>query len=198
MTVADVSKAQRFLALHGQGSAKMKKIPQPIVHMNRLVSYSLSNKPVDAFSVKSLEREEKEKMMRALVPNSAIVKTDRRQIPRMFDIDELRCGQWDYNGQDLIFHDYYRLELTGQITFGPGGLFVTMSSKEPQFHPGNQLEMSYRSIDSYTTGSQKDPSLTFSLREAPKIFEKVNSDTVSTNNVHCMASAPSEMFVVTW
>ena len=185
MTVVDIPKAQRFLQLHGQvqqTSAPKARVRNPIFHLNRLLFCSLSNKPIDTFLVKSLEKEDKEKKLKALVPRSANPETVEKHVIRTFEISQLRCGQWDYYNNDLVFRDYYHLDLSGQVSFAPGGLFVTMASNEP-FELGSQLEIPYRTIDSYTTGSLKDPSLTFSLKEPPKIFRKIKSDEVSAKSL---------------
>ncbi len=55
----------------GGGSKKKRLLPPTSTIRCYNLLYSLSNKPIDAFLVRSLEREEKKKMMRALVPNSA-------------------------------------------------------------------------------------------------------------------------------
>ena len=184
VTVLDITKAKRFLHLHGQGQqvpSKKGNVLEPIFHINRMLLCSPSNRPVDPFLVGSLEREEKEKTLKSLVSKQPIFRSEDRHVPRVYDIKRLRCGQWDYRGDDLVFRDYYHTDRAGQISFGPRSLFIKLapSKQDGAITPESQLQISFRSIESCTTGSQSDPSITFSLREPPKFFEKIDADMVS-------------------
>ncbi len=163
MTIVDVSKATNFLHLHGQRGRG--QVQAPIFHMNRLVSCSQSNKPVDSFLVRSLASEEKQKW--AVVSKSGTPKANVKRTPRTYRVKQLRCGQWDYHGDDLVFQEYYGVKVPGDVTFTSVGLLITLDKMD-------QIEISYRSIDSYTTGSENDPSLTFSLKEPPKFYKKIS------------------------
>ena len=188
ITIVDIAKAQQFLRIHGDssriGAQGPRPVRQPLFHMNRQVCCVESKTKPDPFIISSLEKEEKEKSLKALVPRKLDVNPDGTLIYRTFDTCQLWCGQWDYQGDDLVFADYYRCSRLGQINFATHGLFIKVFSESRQTAVPDEshLEIPYRTIESFTTGSQTDPSITFSLKETPKMFEKISEHQVSPDS----------------
>ena len=179
VTVLDVSKAQQFLRIHGQshqGRQDVRSVRQPIFHANRHVTCSPSKTQPDSFLTSSLEREEREKQTKVSVPTPRNTLPNAEQTPRAYDLNHLWCGQWDYQGNELVFSNYYQSDRQGRIVFDSHGLFIQLRSSTLHHasDADNQLEIHYKIIESYTTGSPEDPSLTFSLRVPPKIFEQID------------------------
>ena len=169
LTILDIPKAQQFLSIHGQtqsGPQGFRSVRQKLFHQNRPVNCSLSKTPPDRFLVSSLEKQEKDRDIKVRVMRHEHPQPTKETPRRAYDLTQLWCGQWDYVRDDLTFANYYQSGRMGRIVFGPQGLFVTLTT-------AHQLEISYRSIHSITTGSRQDPSITFSLIEPPSMFEMI-------------------------
>ena len=184
VTILDVPRAQQFLYIHGQtqpGPQGFRSVRSKLFHMNRPINCIISNTQPDKFLISSLEKEEKDKHTNASVLRRKGPQPRAEEHRRVYDLVQMFCGQWDYLGSELSYVNYYQSDRMGQIAFGRYGLFVTLSSSGPRQENAAefQLEIPYRTIQSYTTGSWNDPSLTFSLAEPPKIFEKINQDAVA-------------------
>lgn len=185
ITILDVNKARQFLMMHGQtepGAKGFHAVPIKLVHMGRSINCSVSNKSPDEFLLRSLKKEESDRYAASQSKQPRIVpgREDENHRPgnrnrRAFDISSLQCGQWDYVGSDLAFVTYSQERKKGRIIFGPRSLLIKLWPQDPTM-PLQQVEFSYNSVDSMTMGSKTNPSITFSLREAPKLFESLGAN----------------------
>lgn len=178
LTILDIPKAKQFLYIHGQaqpGPQGFHAVRQKLFHQNRPVNCSLSNKPPDRFLISNLEKQDKDRSTKAFVTKQD-QQSPRESPRRVFDLAGLWCGQWDYMNGDLVFASYYHSNRTGRIAFGSRGLFVTLTATALPMDGQSihHLELPYKTIHSVTTGSMQDPSITLSLIDPPKMFEKVD------------------------
>lgn len=195
LTILDSGKARQFLHLHGQsakGAQGFASVRQKIKRLGQPVNCILSNKPPDPFLLRSLQKEESDRYAAAQSKKPKLVPSGSEPIRRAYDIRALACGQWDYVGEDLAFVEYYQSPRSGRIVFGPRSLLIKLRPSTrglPVASPEQQLEIPYKSIISFTTGSRKDASLTFSLAEAPRMFEKMTKESASADSPDVLALA---------
>lgn len=185
ITILDTDKARQFLKIHGQtesGAKGFASVPVKLVHMGRPVNCSVSNKPPDEFLLRSLKREESDRYAKSQSKKPRIIpgRGDENSRPghhnrRAFHISALQCGQWGYVGADLAFVTYSQEQKKGRMIFGPRSLLVKLWPQDPT-SPLQQLEFPYSSVLSMTVGPSISPSITFSLAEAPKLFESLNTN----------------------
>ena len=173
ITILDKSKGQKFLQLHGQtkpGAQGFMLVQRKLLHLGRPVNCDLSRKAPDEYLIESLKKEENDRRKPKIVPG----RVETRAIgttQRAFDIAELHCGRWTYVSDHLAFSTYSSERRTGRIIFASRSLLIKLEAQIPSL-PSHQIEVPYGSVESFTIGSNH-PSLTFSLSEAPKIFENL-------------------------
>ena len=182
ITILDISKARHFLQYHGQtqpGPKGFLSVPMKLFHMGRPINCSVSNKPPDEFLLRSLKKEESDRYAASqskkpkIVPGQANRRTGKDN-RRAFDISSLKCGQWGYVGVDPAFVVYSQERKKGRMIFGQRGLLFKLLSRDSTL-PLQQVEIPYSSVQSMTIGPNTNPSITFSLAEAPKFFESLDA-----------------------
>ena len=179
ITILDVQKARQFLQMHGQtepGAKGFASVPQKLFYMRRPINCSVSNKPPDEFLLRSLKKEESDRYAASQSKTAKIVqgRVDENSRPggnrRAFGISSLKCGQWVYVGDDLAFITYSQERRNGRIVFGQRNLLIKLLPEATDLR-SYQIEIPYASIQSFATGPKTNPSVTFSLAEAPKLYE---------------------------
>ena len=185
ITILDVAKARQFLHIHGQsepGPRGSASVQVKLVHMGRQINCSLSrNNPPDEFLLGTLRKEESDRYAasQSKKPNIVQGKVDENRRPgknrRAFDISSFKCGQWDYVGTDLVFVTYAQERKKGRMIFGPRSLFIKLWPLAPNL-PLQQVEFPYNNVQSMTIGPNTNPSITFALSEAPKLFEDLDTN----------------------
>ncbi len=190
ITILDLSRARQFMMLHGQtqpGPKGFAFVRKKLFHMNRPINCSQSNKVPDHYLLMSLKKEESDRYAAQLRKPTIIPGISEGTIPvkttetrRAFDIMGLKCGQWTYTLTELAFVTYSNEQRPGRIIFGDRGVLIKLW---PQAHdsPLHQVEIPYNSVQSFTLGPRSKPSLTFSLSEAPKLFEGLDTKTADLN-----------------
>lgn len=180
ITILDVNKARQFLKVHGQtepGPKGFVSVTAKLFHMGRPINCSASNKAPDEFLLRSLKKEESDRYAsQSKKPTIVQGKTDENRRPgtynrRAFDISSFKCGQWAYVNRDLVFVTYSQERKKGRIIFGPRSLWIKLRPQDPTL-PFQEVEIPYSSVHSMTVGPNTNPSVTFSLSEAPKLFEQ--------------------------
>ena len=183
ITILDINKARQFMKLHGQtepGPRGFVSVHSKLFDMGRPINCSVSKNKPEEFLLRSLEKEESDRYAASqskkpkIVPGRADVNRQTGNNRRAFNISSLKCGQWDYVGADLTFVTYSQEPKEGRIIFGPRSLFIRLWQQTPNL-PHQQIEFPYSSVQSMTIGSNANRSVTFSLSEAPKLFENMHS-----------------------
>ena len=185
ITILDVAKARQFLQIHGQsepGPRGSASVQVKLLHMGRQINCSVSkNNPPDEFLLGTLRKEQSDRYAasQSKKPNIVPGKADENRRPgnnrRAFDISSFKCGQWDYVGADLAFVTYAQERKKGRMIFGPRGLFIKLWPLALNL-PLQQVEIPYNTVKSMTIGPNTNPSITFALAEAPKLFENIDTD----------------------
>ncbi|KAI4114603.1 MAG: hypothetical protein LQ345_004646 [Seirophora villosa] len=173
ITIADRTLAQKFLDLHGQpkpGRDGFNLVKQKLFQHGRPVNCTQSYNPPDDFLLKSLIRERKEKLLAGRLGPLNPSATRHQPLQRVFSGHLVAVGSMDYEGDDLVIVDHYRLGGACQMRFLRRSVLVEFITQPAD--PIRQIEMSYNSIESLLIGSSAHPYLTFCLAEAPRCFEK--------------------------
>ena len=190
ITILDTAKARQFLSIYGQtgsGARGYASALQRLQFMGRSINCSQSNKPPDQFLLKTLEKEESDRYAAGqsrkpnIVPPKVNGPNQRKDDQRAFDISWLKCGQWTYNGNDLVFANHYEEPRQGRMIFGERVLFIKLGPGTPDSR-ANQIEVPYDSVQSFTIGQKSKPSLTFSLSEAPKFYRPPPLEVTDSGN----------------
>lgn len=170
ITVADSQKAQIFLNLYGQttssrgfGAAKGK-----LEYRKNPIYCSRSRNDPDRFLLQSMEDQERKLKEAAKYPKAKPIKGPLR---RKFATSCVDCGHWDYVNGSLTLMSHFQENRVGHIFFGRRSLVIDLLSQQSPIIPGQRLEISYIIIESFIIGDLGTPSVTFSLYEAPKLFQ---------------------------
>lgn len=177
ITVEDVGKGERFLKLHGQtvpGRAGFDTVKHKLIHMRRSINCSKSNQVPDHFLLQSLRQQENDKNVAAKVQKSKSDGGRRPNPPRKFEIKSLACGQWDYVNGQLSFMSHFQEQRKGEIIFLKQVVMIELDPPAPTL-PSHRLEILYLNIESFATADAGALTITFSLREAPKLYEELPS-----------------------
>lgn len=171
ITIADSRKAESFLNLYGQttasrgfGAAKRK-----LEYMTKPIYCSQSRNDPDRFLLQSMENQERELKEAAKYQNAKPIKGPLR---RKFETSSHDCGRWDYVNGSLTFMSYFQENRVGNMFFGRRSLIIDLLPRQDPIVPGQRLEISYIIIESFIIGDLGGPSVTFSLYEAPRLFQE--------------------------
>lgn len=176
ITIEDLCKAETFLKLHGQtksGIEGFRSVQQKLYHQRRSVWCFQSTHVPDKFLLQSLKQEDEKK---ALIDEARKVNSGKARGPngqRKFDVVSLACGQWDYVDKgSLAFMSHFHEQRRGRLVFGKR---LAMIDIEPPMdrHPGHRIEIPYHDVEMFTVGGMKNPTITFSLHVAPKLYEDI-------------------------
>lgn len=176
ITIEDLSKAEIFLKLHGQtksGPEGFKAVKQKLYHLKRSILCFQSTQVPDKFLLQSLKQEDEKRALVEEARKGDFGKARGPNSQRRFNVVSLACGQWDYvdNGT-LAFMSQFHEHRRGRIIFGKR---LVMIDIDPPMsgHPGHRIEIPYHDIDTFTVGGAKNPTVTFSLQAAPRLFEDI-------------------------
>lgn len=174
ITIEDVSKAETFLKLHGQkesGPEGFRGVQQKLYHQRRNILCYQSTQVPDKFLLQSLKHEDEKKALADEARDAQKARGPRGQ--RHFNIVSLACGQWDYaeNG-NLAFMSHFHEQRRGRIKFGKRLVIIDIDPPSDG-HPGHRIEIPYLDVELFTIGGMKNPTITFSLHAAPKLYEDI-------------------------
>ncbi|KAL8665875.1 MAG: hypothetical protein Q9168_007611 [Polycauliona sp. 1 TL-2023] len=175
ITIPDRQLGQRFLNNHGQvvpGHRGFKTVKKGLFHMNRPLNCSLSTTPADEYILRSLSQEQAGKDLAARRPNTKAPRVADKHSRRVFNFNVIYCGAMDYIGDELTFAPCYAKVSTGRLAFGRRFVRVDFDPSDAST-PAKQMEIPYSSIRSLMMGRSTSSLMTFSLTEAPKIYEQI-------------------------
>jgi RNA dependent RNA polymerase len=178
LTVLDAEKAQQFLSIYGGSSQKDEKQTkkQALKYMNRDLICAPSRHKSDEMLLRTLRKEAKDKGNQSRNKTSATDSAE--QVERKFDYVTLKCGLWHYQASNLVFISQFNDPRRGSIIFGKKNLALVAHSDG--IPPGSyRLDVPYSSVQSITTGSFEDPSVTLTLLQAPRVYQESTSDQTS-------------------
>lgn len=86
-------------------------------------------------------------------------------MPVTLECSYVSCGAWEYVNDDLVFMSELTWPVNHEVKFGPRELRL-------DFESGKRLTIPYSSIQEILTQIDPIPTITFTLIEAPRFFEK--------------------------
>lgn len=170
ITIADLRKAENFLDHYGQttGSRGFVAAKRKLEYRTKPIYCSRSRNDPDRFLLQSLENQERKLMEAAKYQNA---KPNKGSLRRKFETTSLDCGHWDYLNGGLTFMSHFQENRVGRMFFGRRSLIIDLLPQQGPIGPGQRLEISYIIIESFIIGDLGAPSVTFSLYEAPRLFQ---------------------------
>ena len=180
LTFIDSSAGTRFLQTHGQvvaGRDGFALVKIKLFHLRRPVNCRQSNNIPDKYLLSSLQSQELNRASKAQRLGSYTGAMDQQpKTQRVFLMSSVFCGQWDYSSGRSLFKGHFMLMMSGRLLFGRRAVVLSLDSTNTD-KPSQQILMRYDSIESIVTGDfeRGNPSITFSLAEAPKLYEKTSS-----------------------
>ena len=177
LTFIDVSAGNRFLQKHGQtqpGKPGFEKVKIKLFHMRRPINCMQSDSMPDRFVISSLQEQEIRRLAKVEQQKFQGATTyQHHEKRRVYPISATLCGQWDYQGSRCVFKCYYQESRGGRVLFGRREVVLQLEASADQAS-SQQVVMPYSSIESFIIDPDgKNPSLTFSLSQAPKLYEMV-------------------------
>lgn len=167
LTFVDSVAGALFLHKHGQtepGRQGFTRVKVKLFYLRAPVNVMKSHHLPDPYLLSSLASEDIKRVAvhQYRKPNGTTTKPSK--LRRTFDIRQIFCGQWGYIRERLVFFSHFQEDRIGRMVFGRRSVLVLVS---PRAHnmPGHQIEIPYASIESFTTGTRDNPSVTFSLAE---------------------------------
>lgn len=167
ITIADSQKAEIFLNLYGQttGPRGFSAAKKKLEYRGKPIYCSRSQNEPGRFLLQSMQNQER-KQKEAINYQKA-----KGPLRRKFATSCLDCGHWDYVNGSLTFMSHFQENRIGQIFFGRRSLIIDLLPQQDPIIPGQRLEIAYIIIESFIIGDLGAPGVTFSLYEAPKLFE---------------------------
>ncbi|KAI7382653.1 RNA-directed RNA polymerase [Hortaea werneckii] len=169
LTILDIATGRVFLQHFGvpQGSPLRVRAERPLQLHGKYLQCSPSRDPTSDFSLKSLELEAKQQRANTAVASRDAKPIQKSKITR-FDISLIQCGTWDYSGTKLAFLSHWSGSTRGSITIGDREVALLLGT------PGldqKRIDFNLYSCENIVIGgSYTDPSLSFTLRFAPKFY----------------------------
>ncbi|EKD15408.1 uncharacterized protein L3040_001776 [Drepanopeziza brunnea f. sp. 'multigermtubi'] len=173
VTFLHVQEGQSFLKAYG-GQFKAPNFSgeqQQLRILGTPVYCTISAKKVNQLLLKSLAKEEKDRL--TLDEKPATKARTISGTTRSFSFSSVSCGVWGYEGSKLCFIPYFSHNHHGEgvAKFGTRSVVLTLES-------GERLDFLYASTKSITTENVPKPSITFTLWEAPRIYQSTSNDPI--------------------
>lgn len=182
LTFIDTTVGNRFLEIHGQiqpGGQGFSRVKVKLYHLGRPVNCSKSYNIPDRFVISSLASQELRRLARVHIKGlHPPVLEHSINAQRTFLIKTLSCGQWGYSDRKPVFRSHFQTFVQGRILYGRGAVVLKLNLPGIEA-PEKQLIIRYDSIESTVTGDieRNNPSISFSLAEAPRLYEKTSAPT---------------------
>ncbi|KAI7180351.1 RNA-directed RNA polymerase [Hortaea werneckii] len=169
LTTLDIAAGRVFLARFGvpHESGLRVRAKRPLKLNGHYLQCSPSHNPSSGFSLKALELEAKQQRAGTTGASRDATATQNGKITR-FDISDNQCGTWDYAGTELVFISHWRGPMRGSITIGDREVAILLEV------PGldqKRIDFNFHSCESIVIDPGIDPSLSFTLKFAPKFYQ---------------------------
>ena len=180
LTFIDTMIGSRFLDNYGQelpGREGFATVKIKLFHMRRPVNCSKSHNIPDKHLVASLHSQEARRLTKVRNLGLHVGATEQQaKTQRVFHLSAVFCGQWDCSSGRSVFKSHFPAMRPGRLLFGRRAVVVSLDTTETAT-PAQQIIMRYDSIESTVTGDfgRGNLSITFSLSEAPKLYEITES-----------------------
>lgn len=188
LTVLDIAAGQKFLDDYGvpQGAPHHARAKNPLKWENKFLLCSKSRNEPSRFSVRSLAYEASQQAPTAATTSSANKAAQGTKNTR-FNISTIQCGVWDYAGTRLAFTAHYRHDIPGTVTFGAREAIILLGNTGSD---QSRIDLQYYDCDNIILGTYDDPSISFTLKVAPRFYQVCGLDVLSAQ-LTALALGPS-------
>lgn len=179
LTFLHVEEGERFLSRHGQvrkGPNNRSAPINPGIYLNlkfnsRPIYFEKSHYQPNQITLDTLRREQNERKAVGAKPATRLPKAPTI-IPIQFETASVSCGTWTYHGSTLCFSTEVNWMTRGTAKFGLRSMIL-------QFENGLRIDFRYSVIDRIITETYPTLSLTISMQEAPRFYEKISEDPIA-------------------
>ncbi|KAK8226196.1 RNA-directed RNA polymerase [Phyllosticta capitalensis] len=180
ITIVDPEKGRRLIKHYGTQTRPGTANPFPgLLYANKLIKLAPGHHKSDEFLVKCLRKEEAKILQKAsaksknvpseITPNSAQTLTHKAKQPRAFGFSGLWCGVWDFDGSEPAFAPHFQDNRRGVVLFGRKLVSLILRADD-WVSSTCRIDMPYWTVDTIVKGSREQPTVTFTLRQPPKIY----------------------------
>ncbi|PBP21236.1 RNA-binding, RBD [Diplocarpon rosae] len=184
LTFLHPDEAEKFLQHYGQaqgtgnrqqtGSRQLQTQTQPQSHVRRNITAvnlkflgrsiycQKSTNPSNPYLLRVLAKEEKDRQRKI----TTVATVQHHVLPIFFDVTSVSCGVWNYAKSTLFYEPQVLWRATGRVKFGEHSTILYLES-------GRRIDFLYFSTLNITTEEGGTPSLLFSMKEAPRFYEKI-------------------------
>lgn len=169
VTLLDPVLAHRFLAKYGDNTTRSPTLStSKLTYLGRTLSFSAGRGTPDHTLLESLRKEVKDKSRNT--QKRSFQASGHSRPKRTYPYFSLSCGVWDCEDSRSSFVYHYHDVRRGVVMFGKQALAL-LGDPDDRGHSRYRVDFPYISIQSITLGDFQDPSLIFTLSEAPRIYE---------------------------
>lgn len=179
LTFLHAKEGEKFLLRHGQTRKEPNTRPVPInpgtyliLKFNgRPIYFEKSHYQPNRITLDTLRREQNE---RESVSTNTAARPHKAQtiLPIEFETASVSCGTWTYLGSSLCFSSEINWATKGTAKFGLRSVIL-------QLENGLRIDFRYSVIDRIITENYPTLSLTISMKEAPRFYQKISEDPVA-------------------
>ncbi|KAI5277151.1 RNA-directed RNA polymerase [Aureobasidium subglaciale] len=167
----DTDKGKRFLKKYGKSVGQRAPLSQLSMNGHRINLAESRDKP-DEWLIRSLKS-------KAAQPGATMQSrpATHRNATSSFEISHLRCGVWSFVDGELTFVQHFINSRRGRVLFGHRQLAILYNDASGHDdQSASRIDINYFDIDTATTGSYKDPTLTFGLQFVPRFYRNSTVD----------------------
>ncbi|KAI5248426.1 RNA-directed RNA polymerase [Aureobasidium subglaciale] len=168
---SDTDKGKRFLKNYGKSVGQRAPLSQLSMNGHRINLAESRNKP-DEWLLRSLKS-------KAAQPGAMMQSrpATHRNATSSFEISHLRCGVWSFVDGELTFVQHFIDSRRGRVLFGHRKLAILYNDASGHDdQSASRIDINYFDIDTATTESYKDPTVTFGLQLAPRFYRNPTVD----------------------
>jgi hypothetical protein len=175
LTIADKSLAEVFLQLHGSlpNARPRQRSSGSLLFQGRVLICVKSVNEPDALLLKHMALEANKLKVSQATPGRRQIGHSNDATLRMFATQGVQCGRWDYDTGALAFVSHFQDMRAGTIIFRRKAVIIILKVDSTEVA---RLEIPLDSIDHFVLGTYANPTLTLSLKFAPKVFRRNDAE----------------------
>ncbi|USW59560.1 Putative RNA-dependent RNA polymerase, eukaryotic-type [Septoria linicola] len=170
ITILGLDLANRFLQTFGTPRNGRPKLP--LRCGRKQLNITKSTKEPSEFDLKALVHEQNQRSRKPPVPTPAAAQPASTN---EFALNAVLCGNWDYakevgprSDPKLVFIHHWAEYTTGRAIFGRNEAKIILGDGTSIRH---RIDIPYRDCRNITIGAANEPTVTFTLYVAPKMYE---------------------------
>ncbi|CAG8983895.1 hypothetical protein HYALB_00005534 [Hymenoscyphus albidus] len=182
LTFLNIDEGQQFLARHGQVRSvdRRAQLPKQRAEILKVhgqpIYFELSSREADRHLLRVLAKEADDRIKHQYPSKSLVVSTHvshaDQLLPFKFDCSSVACGVWTTDNSEIVFAPQVEWNGAATAVFGKRIMKLLIS-------PDLRIDFRYTSVLEITTEDARSPSITFTMIEAPRFFQRIETDPVA-------------------